>query len=105
MQNLTLKQIRDVRQNIREARDHATMRHMSVGNICNPSGVCTLEIQHTAESCTGNPCGSECDHVEFAPITERNVSEFIRRRTSLFRETWIIGLLDAALAVLENAKP
>lgn len=38
-----------------------------------------ITIQHTAQTCPGRPCSTECDHVEFAstvdsvPQTERHI--------------------------------
>lgn len=56
----------------------ARMERASFSNICNPN----------------DDCG----------VTEKNVTEFIKERTRRYRESWIIGPLELAIAELERSK-
>jgi len=40
------------------------------------------KIQHTAKTCPGRPCGSECDHIEFVKQSPANWHITMLERTS-----------------------
>lgn len=60
------------------------------------------EVIRTAkmESCSFN---SICGEGQPLPTSEKEVTEFIKQRTDLWRETWIINELEKVAAELKTA--
>lgn len=66
---------------LRAARGHATMERASFHNCCHlPSAPAEFE--------------------DGRRVIERNVTDFIRERTHIYRASWIIGPLDEAIAMV-----
>ena len=87
MDNISNHDLAKILVTLREVRDTATMRNASFGwdkvtTTCNPM----------------NPDGGMGGGTVEVPVTE-----FIQRRTRVWRESWIIGQLDEAIAKLEEA--
>lgn len=40
-----------------------------------------------------------------SPVTEANVTDFIRERTRLYRDTWVIPRIEEALALIAASVP
>ena len=72
-------QLRKIRALIAEARRHATMENAGFKDIC-ASGVPMFNGE---------------------PLTEKHVTEFIKERTRLHRESWILPDLDEVLAEID----
>ncbi len=69
---------------LKAARGYAAMEHMSVSNICvNPRSAPTFE--------------------DGRRVTEANVSDFIRERTRIYRESWLISAIDEVTKLVEAA--
>jgi hypothetical protein len=69
---------------LRDARKAATMGRMSIGAIWR-SKLDTAPVKHE----------------DGRIVTEYTLDEFIRERTRLYRETWIIGPISEVLEQLE----
>ena len=67
---------------LREVRRMLTMETMSVGEI--------FDVNGPPKFADGRA------------VTEKNVSDFIRERTRLWRESWVLGPLDDVIARLER---
>ena len=70
---------------LRDARTAATMERMEVSNICARQTEPVLFENGDA-------------------VTEGVVSDFIRERTRIYRESWIISTIDEAIALIKAAK-
>jgi hypothetical protein len=73
---------RKVDEILREAMTHARMERCGFGNICAPSAPATFE--------NGNA------------ITESNVTDFIKERTRLWRESWLISAIARVQNILAD---
>lgn len=69
---------------LRDVRKHLQMETCGFDNICDPNGPPRLKDGRV--------------------VTERTVTQFIRERTKLWRESWVLGPLDEVIAKLERAK-
>jgi hypothetical protein len=76
------KELKALRDLVAEARKHATFENSHFSDIC----------------------AYQKQPVEYvgAPLTERQVTEFIKDRTRIYRETWIVGFLDDALRMIDG---
>lgn len=81
--NMSKKQARELVSVLRDVRQHTTMQHMSVGNGAFVHDK-TLKF----------PDGRL--------VNEDNLDEFIRERTRIFRESWIIPFLDEVIVELRK---
>lgn len=68
---------------LREIRDHATMKHMSVGQSAFVGNI-PLKMQ------------------DGTLVTEKNLDDFCRERLRIHHSSWIVEPLDELIAALNN---
>lgn len=63
----------------------------------------TLELSRFNNICADQKAPPKFE--DGSPVTEANVTDFIRERTRLYRETWVIPRIEEALALIAASVP